>query len=154
MGFPVARAFTEVFLPPETRVSTGLQDLASSHSPTHCLLFYFQKNLSMITNELEGAIRERITSREWLDDATRQRALSKLRSVRELVAYPDEIFNNNYLNDAFSTVSYSSFAILCSSPLAQLNVLPNVSFLLNAAESIRFNSLKTIEELDQSFVNN
>ena len=62
----------------------------------------------MITNELEGAMRERITSREWLDDATRQRALSKLRSVRELVAYPDEIFNNNYLNDVFSTaLSYS-----------------------------------------------
>ena len=64
----------------------------------------------MIINELEGAMRERITSREWLDDATRQRALSKLGSVRELVAYPDEIFNNSYLNDAFSTVSHNSLA--------------------------------------------
>jgi predicted metalloendopeptidase len=66
--------------------------------------YFPQGNLSIIINELETAMRERIASREWLDEPTRQRALSKLNSIHELVAYPERIRSNDFLNDYYAGV--------------------------------------------------
>ena len=48
---------------------------------------------------------ERIRGRDWLDDATRERALNKLNLAKSFIAYPDEIFNNSFLDSLYSSVS-------------------------------------------------
>jgi predicted metalloendopeptidase len=67
-------------------------------------LILFQGNLSIIINELETAMRERIESRQWLDEPTRQRALNKLNSVQELAVYPDLMLSNTFLNSYYDGV--------------------------------------------------
>jgi len=79
----------------------------------------FQESLSTITTELEVALRERIRTREWLDDPTRQRALTKLKSIHELLAYPRMIFDNAFLDNYFSTVS--TVACLIIMPIIMLS---------------------------------
>lgn len=108
LPFPIARAFTDEYLPPDVR-----------------------GNITIITSELEIAMRERINSREWLDETTRQRALSKLNSIHELVAYPDVILNNNFLNSYYSN----------------LNLSMDAPYLLNQVSSTVFNSVNSIREL-------
>ena len=63
-----------------------------------------QGNLSEILVELERALNQRISGRDWLDDATKQRALNKLNFVNEFLAYPDMVLNNTFLNGYYSTV--------------------------------------------------
>ena len=63
-----------------------------------------QEKISIILGELETALRQRINSRTWLDDTTKARAVNKLNSINELLAYPDYVFNNSFLNEYYSTV--------------------------------------------------
>lgn len=69
----------------------------------------------MILHELETALRERINNRDWLDEDTRQRALSKLDSIEELVAYPEAILDNTFLDAFYSRVrlSYCMYSGSC-----------------------------------------
>jgi hypothetical protein len=110
----------------------------------------FQGNISIILDELETSLGERIKSREWLDEPTRKRALSKLSSIHELSAYPVRILDNAYLNDYYSVVrkrrTSSIFNIIIV--LYQLDVSKDVPYLLNHLSSTVFNSLESISLLE------
>ena len=61
--------------------------------------------MSEIAEEIREAMIERITSIDWLDDATRQRALNKVRLIVSFQVVPKEIFNDNFLDSLYSNVS-------------------------------------------------
>ena len=59
----------------------------------------------MIVKRLRTALKERISEKEWLDDATKQRALIKLDKIIAFLVYPDFIYNDDELNELYSGVS-------------------------------------------------
>ena len=63
-----------------------------------------QQQIGVILDELEAGLRERMNTRTWLDDATRERAIEKLEAIHELLAIPTQILNDTYLNNYYSTV--------------------------------------------------
>jgi len=49
---------------------------------------------------------ERIIGLDWLDGATKQRALKKLASTTSFLAYPTEINDDDFLESIYANVSF------------------------------------------------
>ena len=50
--------------------------------------------------------------RGWLDSTTKQRSVNKVDAITQMVAYPDQIFNDTYLEDLYAEVNGRDFMIL------------------------------------------
>ena len=60
--------------------------------------------MATLVDYIVGAFRARIQSRDWLSDFSRQQSLKKLAALTTNIAYPDEIFNDDYVDDLYRTV--------------------------------------------------
>lgn len=55
---------------------------------------------------VKKGFKERLDNNEWIDKETRQACVEKVDAITKLVAYPDELFNDTYLNGLYVNVSY------------------------------------------------
>ncbi len=53
---------------------------------------------------VKGAFTERIDTNDWLDNTTKTRCKEKVKAVSSFISYPDQLFNDTYLNDLYSKV--------------------------------------------------
>ena len=60
--------------------------------------------VTKIVEYIVHSFRARILRADWLSDLSRRLSLEKLDAVSQNVAYPDELFDNSYINDLYSTV--------------------------------------------------
>ena len=58
----------------------------------------------MIDN-IKTAFKERLSANDWLDPTTKARCMDKVDAITKQVAYPDQVFNNTYLNLLYKNVS-------------------------------------------------
>ena len=63
----------------------------------------------MMIQYVKAAFKDRINElgNDWLDDTSRSRSLDKVDAVTQMVAYPDDILDNNYVNGLSADVSLS-----------------------------------------------
>ena len=61
----------------------------------------------MMISWVKEAFKNRIMElgEEWLDELSEQRSIAKVDAITEMVAYPDQIFDNDYVNGISETVS-------------------------------------------------
>ena len=57
----------------------------------------------MIT-EIKDAFKVRLEEKNWLDNVTKERCVEKVNAISQMVAYPDQIDNDTYLNDLYAEV--------------------------------------------------
>ena len=64
----------------------------------------------MMTKYIMEAFKDRINElgNEWLDDVSRQRSLEKVDAIGEMIAYPDNIMDDDYLNGLYTSVRKSN----------------------------------------------
>ena len=56
--------------------------------------------------EVKDAFILRIEEKKWLDDTTRKRCVEKVDAITEMVAYPDQIDNDTYLDALYAEVRH------------------------------------------------
>ena len=61
----------------------------------------------MMIKYIKAAFKDRINElgNEWMDDVTRRRSLDKVDAITQMVAYPDNILDNDYVNGISEDVS-------------------------------------------------
>ena len=61
----------------------------------------------MMIEYIKAAFKDRINELgdDWLDDVSRRRSLDKVDAITQMVAYPDDIHNNDYVNGISADVS-------------------------------------------------
>ena len=61
----------------------------------------------MMIKYIKAAFKDRINELgdEWMDDVTRRRSLDKVDAITQMVAYPDNILDNDYVNGISEDVS-------------------------------------------------
>ena len=64
-----------------------------------------QDSISTIVTGIRAALKERISEKDWLDSTTKQRALNKVDNIIDFLVYPDIIYDNDKLNEIYSSVS-------------------------------------------------
>ena len=72
-------------------------------------------------SEVKNAFKQRLMGRGWLDNTTKQRSVDKVDAITQMVAYPDQIFNDSYLENLYAEVGVrdfhdleQSYSVLCS----------------------------------------
>ena len=63
--------------------------------------------MTEMIEEVKDAFKVRLRAKDWLDNTTKQRCVEKVDAITEMVAYPDMIDNDTYLNDLYAEVSWS-----------------------------------------------
>ena len=61
----------------------------------------------MLVTELKKALKQRINQSDWLDNATRTRAVDKVNHINDFLAYPDFVKNDTFLDQIYASVSNS-----------------------------------------------
>ena len=61
--------------------------------------------------EVKDAFILRIEEKKWLDDTTRKRCVEKVDAITEMVAYPDQIDNDTYLDALYAEVRHTHMII-------------------------------------------
>lgn len=69
-----------------------------------------QSAASVMTTDIMAAFRQRVTTRVWLDQETIQRCQNKVDLMTQNIAYPDEILDDDLLNQR-----YAEFEVLSDS---------------------------------------
>ena len=59
----------------------------------------------MMVDYLLQGFRERVNQMDWLSDLSKQRSIEKVNTITSQSAYPEEIFDNDYVNGLYSRVS-------------------------------------------------
>ena len=59
----------------------------------------------MVVENVLVAFKQHLQRNDWLDDTSRQRSLEKVDAITRMIAYPDEIVNNSYVNGLYAEVS-------------------------------------------------
>ena len=54
--------------------------------------------------EVKSAFVVRLEEKDWLDNTTIERCKEKVDAITQMVAYPDQIDNDTYLNDLYAAV--------------------------------------------------
>jgi endothelin-converting enzyme len=78
MPIALARPFTDFILPRGTKA-----------------------NVSVMIEEVKAAFKVRLQEKAWLDETTKKRCVEKVDAITKMVAYPDQIDNDTYLNDLY-----------------------------------------------------
>ena len=58
----------------------------------------------MIDYILQG-FKERVNQMDWLSDLSKQRSIEKVEAITSQVAYPAQIFDDDYVNGLYSRVN-------------------------------------------------
>ena len=59
----------------------------------------------MMTEYILQSFRERVSAMSWLSELSKQRTVEKVEAITLQAAYPLQIFDNDYVNGLYSTVS-------------------------------------------------
>ena len=59
----------------------------------------------MLADFLVQGFGERVREMNWLSDFSKQATLEKVDAITSMVAYPADIFSNDYVNGLYSKVS-------------------------------------------------
>ena len=59
--------------------------------------------------EIKDAFKVRLEEKDWLDNVTKERCVEKVDAITQMVAYPDQIDNDTYLNDLYAEVGRKNF---------------------------------------------
>ena len=70
----------------------------------HC---HLQSNVSEMIDAVKAGFIERLDKNSWLDDTTREASKEKVRAITKMVAFPDQLYNDTYLNNLYAEVSGS-----------------------------------------------
>ena len=62
--------------------------------------------------EVKDAFKVRLQEKDWLDDTTKKRCVEKVEAITKMVAYPDQIDNDTYLNELYEDVSWFTISIM------------------------------------------
>ena len=65
----------------------------------------WQNNVSVMIDAIKTAFKKRLDQNSWLDDETRQASKDKVTAITKMIAYPDQLFNDSYLNTLYADVS-------------------------------------------------
>ncbi|XP_050401101.1 neprilysin-4 [Patella vulgata] len=65
-------------------------------------------NIMVMIDNLRAVFKEQLESNTWMDEETRQVARKKVDAIGENVGYPDEILDNNYLNNLYNNYEYGN----------------------------------------------
>ena len=57
---------------------------------------------------VKAAFIERLDKNTWLDDNTREASKEKVRAITKMIAFPDQLYDDTYLNDLYAGVSYTA----------------------------------------------
>ena len=69
------------------------------------MLYYTQENVTEMIEEVKEAFKSRLAEKNWLDNTTKERCAEKVDAITEMVAYPDQISNDTYLDELYAVVS-------------------------------------------------
>ena len=56
--------------------------------------------------EVKSAFIVRLEEKDWLDNITKERCKEKVEAITQMVAYPDQIDNDTYLNELYTAVGF------------------------------------------------
>ena len=59
----------------------------------------------MMMDYILQGFRERVNQMNWLSDLSKQRSIEKVEAITSHSGYPEQIFNNDYVNGLYSRVS-------------------------------------------------
>lgn len=65
----------------------------------------------MLADYLVQAFRGRVSEMDWLSDLSKQRTIDKVDAIISMVAYPDQIMDNDYVNGLYVTVSKETIPV-------------------------------------------
>ena len=68
-------------------------------------VFNLQENITMMMDYIRQGFRERVNQMNWLSDLSKQRSIEKINAITSHAPYPAQIFNNDYVNGLYATVS-------------------------------------------------
>jgi hypothetical protein len=54
---------------------------------------------------VKAAFIERLDKNSWLDETTREASKEKVRAITKMIAFPDQLYNDTYLNNLYAAVS-------------------------------------------------
>ena len=63
--------------------------------------------------EVKNAFIVRLEEKDWLDAITIERCKEKVEAITQMVAYPQQIDNDTYLNELYAVVSFCTTLIQC-----------------------------------------
>ena len=105
----------------------GLQDLASELFVKKHFTAEAKKRMDELVNNLQVAFKSRIEKLDWMNDSTRQKALTKLNAIMKKIGYPDkwksfddvEISRDNYFanNQSIGRHSYKEMITKLGKPV-------------------------------------
>ena len=72
-----------------------------------------QENVTEMIEEVKEAFKSRLEDKDWLDDTTKERCAEKVDAMTEMVAYPDQISNDTYLDELYALVSVQDYELQC-----------------------------------------
>ena len=61
--------------------------------------------MSEMIESVKRAFIERLDVNTWLDDETKAASKEKVNAITKMVAFPDQLFNDTYLNGLYAEVS-------------------------------------------------
>ncbi|XP_064384785.1 endothelin-converting enzyme homolog isoform X2 [Halichondria panicea] len=65
-------------------------------------------NVSMVVDNIKSAFKERLDANTWLDATTKEKCKDKVDAITKQVAYPDQLFDDNYLNGLYQNYNISA----------------------------------------------
>ena len=60
--------------------------------------------MATLVDYIIRSFRAHVQSKDWLSDFSWQQSLEKLAALSTNIGYPDDIFNDDYVNDLYKTV--------------------------------------------------
>ena len=63
-----------------------------------------QGNVTDMIEEIKDAFKVRLERKSWLDNETKELCVEKVDAISEMVAYPDNIENDTYLDEVYEEV--------------------------------------------------
>ena len=72
---------------------------------------------------INEAFKERLDGLTWLDETTKERTKEKVDAILKFVAYPDQLFNDDYVNEIYTDVRINVCACVCVDNCSNVHVL-------------------------------
>ena len=67
---------------------------------------FMQGNVSEMIESVKRAFIERLDNvNTWLDEETKAASKEKVNAITKMVAFPDQLYNDTYLNELYADVS-------------------------------------------------
>ena len=97
--------------------------------------------MSEIASSIKNAFKEELMKLDWLDNQSRLASIEKVDAIIEQIAYPDQIFNDSYLNYLYDDVCFTvetlnlsfraNFQLCMSLSTCSTTSLPVISLIMD-----------------------